>query len=132
MSGLQLDSTVLTEACPCTDCRFREKCASERRACAAFSMFVDGASEKRWQAAPRAPTRAVWLVTDGNKRRPGSGRPRTPPTGRNRGCLRGLSQGLTTLPRGDPIPQPLRQCIPNPSGSVGLSVDNLSVAKQAK
>lgn len=84
MSGLQLDSAVLTEECPCTECRFRERCASERWACAAFSMFLNGESQKRWAIAPRAPTRAIYSAVlgeprpNGRPRKRGPGRPITP------------------------------------------------------
>jgi hypothetical protein len=74
VSAPQFDALLV--ACPCDVCRFRDRCAVELIACSAFSMFLAGESEKRWRAAPRAPTHAVWLITVGNERRPGSGRPR--------------------------------------------------------
>ena len=47
---------------PCDHCRYREKCAGERLACEAFSMYIHGTRQVRWQAAPRAPTRARYLA----------------------------------------------------------------------
>jgi len=50
------------EASPCDDCRYRQKCAGERLACEAFSMYIHGTRQVRWRAAPRAPTRARYLA----------------------------------------------------------------------
>jgi hypothetical protein len=44
----------LDEPAPCDACPLRARCASERLACAAFSLFV---SFRDWSAAPRQPTR---------------------------------------------------------------------------
>jgi hypothetical protein len=53
---------ALTAPCPCESCRFAARCAAEQRACEAFALFVQGLAEPRWRLAPRAPTRARYLV----------------------------------------------------------------------
>jgi hypothetical protein len=59
----RLDPTAaLTAPCSCDGCRFAARCAVERRACEAFGSFVQGHTEARWRLAPRAPTRARYLV----------------------------------------------------------------------
>jgi hypothetical protein len=58
--------------CPCDACRFRERCALQRLACKAFSMFMAGAN---WKHAPRAPTRAIFEAALGHGDLKG-GRPR--------------------------------------------------------
>jgi len=46
---------------PCDDgCKFRTRCASEKRACEAFSMYLARESKARWSKAPRAPTTALF------------------------------------------------------------------------
>lgn len=60
----QLDA--ITGPYPCDACRFRARCASQRLACAAFSMFVHCA---RRQHAPRAPSRALYEATLGDEPR---------------------------------------------------------------
>ena len=73
MLGAQQQIDYFTGPCPCDECRLRHRCAVERLACAAFSMFVHSAC---WQHAPRAPTRAWYEATLGeNPHRP-LGRPR--------------------------------------------------------
>jgi hypothetical protein len=64
MSGAHPD--FLTGPCPCDACRFRERCAVQHLACAAFSMFMAGAN---WTHAPRAPTRAMFEATLGGRPR---------------------------------------------------------------
>lgn len=54
MTGAAPD--VLGEA-PCDVCKWRERCASQRWACEAFSCFVAGV---RWAQALRAPSRPRW------------------------------------------------------------------------
>lgn len=51
---------VLLEPSPCESCRLARRCGAERLACEAFGMFAAGEGAPRWQAAPRAPTRARW------------------------------------------------------------------------
>lgn len=46
------------EPAPCTDCRFRERCARELLACDAYAIFLQDYARERWHTAPRAPTRA--------------------------------------------------------------------------
>jgi hypothetical protein len=53
---------ALIAPCPCDACRFAPRCAAERCACEAFALFVQGRAEPRWRLAPRAPTRARYLV----------------------------------------------------------------------
>jgi hypothetical protein len=54
----EVSSALVAEPGPCDDgCRFRERCAADRLACEAFSMFAAGEGAPRWQAAPRAPSR---------------------------------------------------------------------------
>jgi hypothetical protein len=45
---------------PCDGCRFAARCAELHLACESFSAFVSGASEIRWQAAPRKPNGAIF------------------------------------------------------------------------
>ena len=51
---------VLVGPAPCDTCPHRRRCGSDRLACAAYAMFVSGASARRWQAAPREPSRRVF------------------------------------------------------------------------
>jgi hypothetical protein len=73
MAGAQQHIAYFTGPCPCDDCRFHARCASQRLACAAWSMFFHGA---RWQHAPRAPSRALYEATLGKDSAPKIGRPR--------------------------------------------------------
>ena len=43
---------------PCQWCRFSARCRADHLACDAVAVWSSGASETRWRAAPRAPTRA--------------------------------------------------------------------------
>jgi hypothetical protein len=43
---------------PCDRCPQASACEARREACAAFELFLAGGAERRWRAAPRAPTRA--------------------------------------------------------------------------
>ena len=52
--------TLLAEPYPCENCRLAARCEAAHEACAAFSMYVAHASELRWRAAPRVPTRATY------------------------------------------------------------------------
>jgi hypothetical protein len=52
--------TLLAEPYPCENCRLAARCEAAHEACAAFSMYVAHASELRWRAAPRLPTRALF------------------------------------------------------------------------
>ena len=47
---------------PCCNCYLRDKCAARRLACQAFSMYMAGESQRRWSAAPRAPTTAIFAA----------------------------------------------------------------------
>jgi hypothetical protein len=67
----QLDAII--GPAPGDACRFRARCASQRLACAAWSMYFHGA---RWQHAPRAPSRALYEATLGEDSAPKTGRPR--------------------------------------------------------
>ncbi len=49
---------------PCAGCRHAPACA-RGLACEAFLRFVDLAGERRWLAAPRVPTREIYLRTFG-------------------------------------------------------------------
>ena len=49
---------------PCAGCRHAPACATGL-ACEAFALFVDLAGERRWQSAPRKPTRETYLRTFG-------------------------------------------------------------------
>jgi hypothetical protein len=51
---------ILSEPFPCQDCRLAARCEASHEACAAFSLYVAHASELRWRAAPRMPTRALF------------------------------------------------------------------------
>ena len=42
--------------CPCDRCEFRQRCAAGL-ACERYSMFLDGAGQKSWEAATCEPTR---------------------------------------------------------------------------
>ncbi len=64
------------EVSPCDACRFAERCAGERLACAAFAMFLRGVEPHRWKAAPRAPTSARYLALFGEP--PRKATPRSP------------------------------------------------------
>jgi hypothetical protein len=64
---------LLTDPGPCDARRFRARCASQRFACAALSMFLHWA---RWQHAPRAPSRALYEATLAEDSAPKVGRPR--------------------------------------------------------
>lgn len=55
-------SALLSEKGPCLGCKFAERCATENLACERFLMFTEGAGLPRWQTAPMAPTRAMWLA----------------------------------------------------------------------
>ena len=73
MSGAtERNPLLIVGPCPCDSCRFRERCADQQLACAAYSMFLHSA---KWQNVPRAPTRAIWeaLLGERSERR---GRPR--------------------------------------------------------
>ena len=50
---------------PCADCPRRERCGGEAVACEAFSMYVSGQPQIRWQSAPRAPSRELWTALFG-------------------------------------------------------------------
>ena len=63
MSGMRVLAQL--ETSPCDECRFAERCAGERLACAAFAMFLHGVEPQRWKAAPRAPTRGRYLALFG-------------------------------------------------------------------
>jgi hypothetical protein len=63
MSGAHQQFDYFTGPCPCDECRFRARCASQRLACAAFSMFLRSA---RWKHAPRASTRAQYEASFGD------------------------------------------------------------------
>ena len=43
---------------PCEGCPFKRRCAARELACERFVMFASGDSRRRWELAPRAPTRA--------------------------------------------------------------------------
>ena len=43
----------LSGPAPCDDCKHAAQCGTERLACDAFALFVDGASRVRWGVAPR-------------------------------------------------------------------------------
>jgi hypothetical protein len=45
------------ECCPCDQCNIRKRCARERLACLAYSMFLAGEPQTRWLSAPRSPSR---------------------------------------------------------------------------
>ena len=47
----------LTEPYPCQNCRHAARCKNSLEACAAFSLYVAHASELRWRAAKRIPSR---------------------------------------------------------------------------
>ena len=49
---------------PCAGCAHAQVCAAGL-ACEAFEMFVDLADARRWLAAPREPTREIYLQTFG-------------------------------------------------------------------
>ena len=49
---------------PCAGCAHAPACATGL-ACGAFALFVDLAGERRWLAAPREPTREIYLQTFG-------------------------------------------------------------------
>jgi hypothetical protein len=51
MAGAQQQIDYLAIPCPCEDCRFRQRCGSERLACQRFMMFVDGAGAQRHRAS---------------------------------------------------------------------------------
>ena len=44
---------------PCAGCRHAPACATGL-ACEAFALFVHLAGERRWQSAPRVPTREIY------------------------------------------------------------------------
>jgi hypothetical protein len=54
---------IMAEPIPCDECHFAMRCARQRLACEAWSMYAAGESEPRWRQAPRAPTRARWEAT---------------------------------------------------------------------
>ena len=58
----QLHDESLPGPAPCDDCRFRERCGREHLACDSFALYLHGKSDERWQIAPRAPTRAIYLA----------------------------------------------------------------------
>jgi hypothetical protein len=45
------------EPAPCDGCWHAARCRSERLACTAFALFMDGAKPPRWSAVNRTPTR---------------------------------------------------------------------------
>ena len=51
---------VLEGAAPCDNCLNANECGRCRLACEAFAAHVDGASEMRWHAIERQPTRDRW------------------------------------------------------------------------
>jgi hypothetical protein len=73
MGGAHDQSAVLSAVAPCDSCKFRERCARERLACARFVSFYCGAAERQWRQAPCAPDRATWLSIFER----GRGRPRS-------------------------------------------------------
>lgn len=60
---------------PSVGCRFRQRVASEKLACEAFSMYAHRESRARWLSAPRVPTHARFLAIDAGKERPKAGSP---------------------------------------------------------
>jgi hypothetical protein len=57
-----LRAPAISEASPCDDCRFTQRCVDERLACAALSLAASGAAIKRWANAPRAPSRVTFEI----------------------------------------------------------------------
>jgi hypothetical protein len=53
-------ATILRSPCPCDHCLAANDCGSHRLASEAFTAYVDGASEVRWRAIERQPTREQW------------------------------------------------------------------------
>jgi hypothetical protein len=51
---------VLEGPAPCDNCPAANDCGTHRLACGAFTAYVDGASEMRWRAIERQPTRERW------------------------------------------------------------------------
>ena len=49
---------------PCAGCRHAPACAAGL-ACVSFELFAGLAGERRWRAAPREPTREIYLRTFG-------------------------------------------------------------------
>lgn len=46
---------------PCDDCPLARDCRTRLEACAAFELYLKGATEKRWGALPREPQRALYI-----------------------------------------------------------------------
>lgn len=59
-AALRASSTVAT--CPCAGCRFEARCRDGRLACARMGMFLAGEPQRRWMAAPMAPTHSRFLA----------------------------------------------------------------------
>jgi hypothetical protein len=46
---------------PCDCCPHARSCGGRLRACDAFALYIDGASEREWRAAQRTPGRDSWV-----------------------------------------------------------------------
>ncbi len=64
IAGTYLDALI--GPARCDGCRFAARCAAQRSACDQFAGFMAGAAQRRWGAAPRAPTRALYEATVGD------------------------------------------------------------------
>jgi len=73
--GEPLREHVLLGSSPCDGCKWRERCGVEQLACARFSMFLNGESERRWRAAPCAPRSAIYAALFDPKRRRAAAHP---------------------------------------------------------
>ena len=51
-------AVLADERKPCDGCRHLPRCRAEHLACAAASLYAQGAKSQRWALAPRQPSRA--------------------------------------------------------------------------
>jgi hypothetical protein len=76
VSGAHEDHAILTGPCPCDGCRYAAACGVQLLACERFSMFMAGEGQRRWHAAPMAPSRARYAAIFEAIHHGGPGRPR--------------------------------------------------------
>src|SRR6266853_1128174 len=61
MASLQPTPLYSWGCAPCDGCPLARRCRAQLEACAAFALYLNGESEKRWRAVSREPRNDLYV-----------------------------------------------------------------------